>query len=221
MSSPENTDMGFSSLNSDITRIGSHIQNQIGETMRNIFDEFQKSFNQMVNFFDDGDVGALTGKQRIIVSNGDHVRVIHVDYTANQKPLVDDGIMREPIEIDTDDYVDQNWDQRIECFPYRAPLIVYTMLGVLLLIMTGFLTVLYNRRRQLRQLQLLQQRTLDNREEFRANCYKPFEQQLVAEGTCDKPPTYEKVREDDKLLPKYEEIEKTETPANPAGDNIV
>ena len=82
----------------------------------------------------------MTGKQRIIVSNGDRVRVIHVDYTTNQKPLVDDGIMREPIEIDTDDYVDQNWDQRIECFPYRAPLIVYTMLGVLLLIMTGFLT---------------------------------------------------------------------------------
>merc|ERR1712228_690535 len=199
--------MGLSSLNSDITRIGSHIQNQIGETMRNIFDE--------------RDVGGLTGKQRIFVSNGERVHVIHVDYTANQKPVMEGGIMREPIEIDADDYADQNWQQRIDCFPYRAPLIVYTMLGVLLLIMTGFLTVLYNRRRQLRQLQILQQRSLDNREEFRANCYKPFEQHLVSEVTCDTPPTYEKVREDDKLLPKYEEIEKAPAAPSASGDNIV
>ena len=53
MSAPENLDMGFSSLNTDITRIGSHIQSQIGETMRNIIDEMQKSFNQVVKFFDD------------------------------------------------------------------------------------------------------------------------------------------------------------------------
>ena len=34
---------------------------------------------------DDGRV--TSGNQRIIVSNGDRVRVIHVDYTANQKVL--------------------------------------------------------------------------------------------------------------------------------------
>ena len=76
------------------------------------------------------------------MSNGDgRVRVIHVDYTANQKPAMEGGIIRDPVEIKSDDYApEQNWEQRIECFPYRAPLIVYTMLGVLLLIMTGFLT---------------------------------------------------------------------------------
>lgn len=46
------------------------------------------------------------------------------------------ALIRDPMEITSDDYTDQ---QLIECFPYRAPLIVYTMLGVLLLIMTGFL----------------------------------------------------------------------------------
>lgn len=54
MDTPETTDMGFSSpFNSDFGRIGAQIQTQIGETMRNIFDEMQKSFNQVVNFFDD------------------------------------------------------------------------------------------------------------------------------------------------------------------------
>ena len=69
------------------------------------------------------------------------------------------------------------------------------MVAILLLIMSGFLAskfshyfllsfvikklVLYNRRRQLRQLRLLQQRhqfaEFDNREEFRADGYKPVE----------------------------------------------
>lgn len=54
MAESDTTDMGFSTLNTDITRIGVQIQNQIGETMRNIFDEVQKSFSQVANFFVDG-----------------------------------------------------------------------------------------------------------------------------------------------------------------------
>lgn len=71
-----------------------------------------------------------------MVSNGGGrlVHVIRVDYTANQKPM-DGNMIRESMDVN-EDYGDQ---QLIECFPYRAPLIVYTMLGVLLLIMTGFL----------------------------------------------------------------------------------
>ena len=54
MGTPSANDIGFSAFNSDFSRFGAQIQSQIGETMRSIFDEMQKSFNQVVNFFDDG-----------------------------------------------------------------------------------------------------------------------------------------------------------------------
>jgi len=218
----QSRDVGFATLNSDISRIGSQIQSHVGDAMRGIMDEFQRTINHFANFFNN-DEDFANGNQKIFYSNG--VRLIHV--TTNAK--ISDGtkdytIQTMGVPSREKDFLNQNDDDDwaiTNCGPfgeyrfdnnYRAPLIFYTMVAILLLIMSGFLAILYNRRRQLRQLRLLQQRhqfaEFDNREEFRADGYKPVEHDTEKAGMDDKPPSYERLTENDTFLPNYEEVTK-------------
>lgn len=143
---------------------------------------------------------------RIWLSQGGESPVIIHDSNNRPQIISPENVKSRQNAFFGEDYDYEN-DENLEDFfeVFNAPFAIYVLLSLLLLILTAFLAILCHRRRR---LQYLQQRSLDNREEFRAEFYEPCEQNLIVEGKFDLPPSYEKVKQEDDMLPKYEDIGK-------------
>jgi hypothetical protein len=203
------------------------LQNELGSFMK----------NTMALIFPQSDFEDYDGRE-ILFTNGDNVRIRHINMnglniwkvqenegdvrtfynddeafdilkqyetkTAGYEPTITNA---DPNQWDADFQYNPDASEDLEEGCFFAPFGIYILLSILLLLLTIFLAVMCHRRRR---LQYLQARAVDNREEFRAEFGEHGDQnQIIKVGVLDKPPSYEKVQqEDDSLPPRYEDIQK-------------